>query len=888
MAEFYELKHSAEQIDEQLGRVIDGSVVTDNADKIAQIIEDNTLSTLDETSDKPVNSKGVSRALWHAIIEGNGDTNVVEDMASGVIAGHTVRIYVGAPEVDYSGVTKEGDWDRFVVSARGGDSNIRTLVKYTFESRTPLNTYYDVVIPEGTSHLRIGFRAAVGFKQTLVVEDLSTADKVESKAVICDRKNPDIKGISYPVNKRGCIYYGSVVDVNAVVDSPAYFHTVIDVKEGDMFFIRSITSASCPVYMLLDKDGKPIVYTENNVDTTSDGVFVGAPTDGKLVVNAWTTQGKDILVIKCAVDAPTVNLAPYARWTSGYYYSNGGINSSSSVNSKTVKLPTFGYKKVRLTFGVATGAVSSSLCFFDKNRQIISSIITNEGTEKGYYTSVFTFPEGCEYFGTSLYNDYIEGATIELLNEEIGNKVLRADNVVWQDGSYVDSDTGVNQSSTVNSRCRILVSGYASVEILVNKTPAAVDPGLAFYDKNDTFIIGYQFPNFGGAEGAESTTDVATFPIPANAYYLRTSIFTNFKDSWYAKLYSESSNNYPTVQRIADIANDELLNVLVGTRQLYISEPVTDKYTPINTFTTAQLYAEYDALVEAHPMFFRRGEDLGEVGGKTIREYVLGYNGRWKNESEPTATGKVSVNIWSNRDNPKKLLLNAGMHGNEKTPCWGTMLAIKAILESNEPWALYLKSNFDIHIVACLNPVGFDQNSRYNVNGLDLNRIAGANEPERVMYMEWIGKNKDAFYLIDSHGTQGRYVYFPIAAHIPLSRVINKSAVQLSASLYANYKEFYNSIVEGYGDEWSPFVIAKETAVLGSGSCAYEILEKFGMAQTALETPDNLAVIKNDGTVDEANSGLIGINDMRCCKITKDIVINFLQIIGSLTHRDIV
>ena len=63
MAEYYDLKHSAEQIDEQIDRVIDGSVVTENADKIEPIIEDNTLSALDPTSKKPVDSKGITEAI---------------------------------------------------------------------------------------------------------------------------------------------------------------------------------------------------------------------------------------------------------------------------------------------------------------------------------------------------------------------------------------------------------------------------------------------------------------------------------------------------------------------------------------------------------------------------------------------------------------------------------------------------------------------------------------------------------------------------------------------------------------------------------------------------------------------------------------------------------
>ena len=46
------LKHSGAVIDQQIDRVIDGSVVVDN-----------TLSALDETSNKPVSGKGIAEAI---------------------------------------------------------------------------------------------------------------------------------------------------------------------------------------------------------------------------------------------------------------------------------------------------------------------------------------------------------------------------------------------------------------------------------------------------------------------------------------------------------------------------------------------------------------------------------------------------------------------------------------------------------------------------------------------------------------------------------------------------------------------------------------------------------------------------------------------------------
>ena len=330
-------------------------------------------------------------------------------------------------------------------------------------------------------------------------------------------------------------------------------------------------------------------------------------------------------------------------------------------------------------------------------------------------------------------------------------------------------------------------------------------------------------------------------------------------------------------------------NMLVGAPKLYISEKTSDAYLSLNGKKTSELYAEWDNLLELYPDYISRGEDLGEVtkGSATyqLRQYTIGYNRQWLIDHEPAKdeiVTQTATNHWQIKDNARKILIPIGMHGEEKTACWGAMLAIKELLESNEDWALFIKSNFILKIVPTLNPSGFNDCVRAASDGNVMNRETSVETPETLMYYDWVSKNTDAFILMDFHGTQGRYAYLPCWDGSPVFDLVKRATVQLSALLYENYKEFYNSACDGYGTTYAPFLIAKYSKEVSYYSCSYRIWEDYGIPTFALETPANLVVPNSDGSVNENLSGLIGVNDLRNCKIAKDLLINSIQIFGCM------
>ena len=170
---------------EQVERVRSGSVVTDN-----------TLSELDKTSNKPVSGKGIASAIEAASnslkdreqlmnsnvkLIGENNTLVKAKFKGDVLEGHTIRVYVKYPNVDYTGVTyTSSSFDRFVISFRDASGALISAPVYlmcnTFEA---LASYYDLDVPTGTSYIIVTMRAANGFVQILTVEDITEINRLD-------------------------------------------------------------------------------------------------------------------------------------------------------------------------------------------------------------------------------------------------------------------------------------------------------------------------------------------------------------------------------------------------------------------------------------------------------------------------------------------------------------------------------------------------------------------------------------------------------------------------------------------------------------------------------------------------------------------------------------
>ena len=140
--------------------------------------------------------------------------------------------------------------------------------------------------------------------------------------------------------------------------------------------------------------------------------------------------------------------------------------------------------------------------------------------------------------------------------------------------------------------------------------------------------------------------------------------------------------------------------------------------------TTAAIYSLYDELVSNYPQWIKRGEDLGTAsdGVSIIRSYVVM---NMTNAVYHVDSYGDENNYWNSEEygyNYRKVLLNSGTHGSEPSAVWGLYYFIKSVVESNEGWACYIKSNLEIHIIPVLNPWGLDNSNRLNSLSQNINR----------------------------------------------------------------------------------------------------------------------------------------------------------------------
>lgn len=428
--------------------------------------------------------------------------------------------------------------------------------------------------------------------------------------------------------------------------------------------------------------------------------------------------------------------------------------------------------------------------------------------------------------------------------------------VVFTQG-YVNITNGQFKTSDQNVRTGVIpLMGFNAIRLTVNVSTAPDSSvGIVFFDSEGKFLCGKQC-EYGESKGII----VREYTVPAGAAHACSAIYAEHSDDFIVSL----------INRPQQAA----ISYLIGSPALYVS-PSTAKETSLPV-TAAQLYAEYDNIATTHPFFFRRAENLCDIivsSGQNyeVRQYVLRFNSPFLIDHEPSASEIVDAdsNKWDAEGTPMpKVLICCGMHGNEKLGCWGALLAIQDILKSNEPWAAFIKSNIEIRIVPCLNPHGFTVHSRYNANGLDLNRASARAETERKALMQWISAHSNAIALIDMHGTQGRYVYVPVLAGSPIAKWCHAITARLAAALHSNWQKEYEKAATGYGSTYSPFLLAKSTAD-GTGLCSQEMLDRFGMAQFTIETPSSIS------------TGAISHADARSCKFGKDLLVNFLQLLPS-------
>ena len=169
------------------------------------------------------------------------------------------------------------------------------------------------------------------------------------------------------------------------------------------------------------------------------------------------------------------------------------------------------------------------------------------------------------------------------------------------------------------------------------------------------------------------------------------------------------------------------------------------------------LYSAFDDLVVNNPRWIKRESDIGldESGDYTMRHYtVCNQYASICSDRAGDNTNQWNDNLYQRR----RILINLSVHSNEKYATLAGFLMIKEIIESNDDWAMFIKCNTVLDIVPCCNPYGLDNNSAYNVNGVNLNRGYDEDETaeQEVKNMKSLINNllqKGLIGIIDFHNT---------------------------------------------------------------------------------------------------------------------------------------
>lgn len=294
---------------------------------------------------------------------------------------------------------------------------------------------------------------------------------------------------------------------------------------------------------------------------------------------------------------------------------------------------------------------------------------------------------------------------------------------------------------------------------------------------------------------------------------------------------------------------------IIGSPSVYISE--TYPHTDMSNYKSPQLYEIYDELVKKYPNIIKREENIGNGSdGADLRQYSI----RFQNPVFTRTEGSISPNLWNEEFEYTTALIISGVHGDEKTASYGLALAVKELVESNEPWAKFIKSNCILKIVPLVNVWGYDNNSRNNYNGVNINRDAKEFiQPETRAIRNWLIKNNRAKVFMDLHNTCGYYTYFEINPLDKYAKQYVQASAKLASTLYENWK---TNVYKDNGKNY-PYLYGMHSQFDG---LIISYANDMGMIGHITETPR-----------DVQTGACRPTNYLDCCKITKDMFINIIQ-----------
>lgn len=249
---------------------------------------------------------------------------------------------------------------------------------------------------------------------------------------------------------------------------------------------------------------------------------------------------------------------------------------------------------------------------------------------------------------------------------------------------------------------------------------------------------------------------------------------------------------------------------------------VVPALTTLQTYTTSQIIALYDELMASNPDYITKTA----LGTDSLGENIYRYD--FKPRPVPT------VYVSNQKVNTKfpKMILIAGMHGEEKAGVYNLYQSLKQITENwkNDELLETLRWNVNIIVIPIVNNYGFNNSVRKNENGVDLARnftagwelntalpadptYAGTtpfSEKGSQIISQVIQDNKDAIYFTSFHNFTAAdgsndFIWGSNATKLQVNLV-----KQLVSKMTRKWKKEYNWLPQdnttflGYSDASAP------------------------------------------------------------------------------------
>lgn len=210
-----------------------------------------------------------------------------------------------------------------------------------------------------------------------------------------------------------------------------------------------------------------------------------------------------------------------------------------------------------------------------------------------------------------------------------------------------------------------------------------------------------------------------------------------------------------TVTEIFDKEEDEQTSLPIYVSKMDIGA---------NVNKTDMVYALYDDLIMQHSDYITMSVLGYNSLNQEIREYVFtsgDYNDCTPRRSKDNVTKKPVI------------LIISGVHGYERADVLSTYKFFADMCNRN-PALMYLRENYEFKLIPIVAPGAYDNNSRTNENGVNINRNftlnwsnngtlepgaqdypgeAAADQLETQIVEAWITENADAVLYIDHHNS---------------------------------------------------------------------------------------------------------------------------------------